>query len=309
MQGTSPEAKMIFLRNNFFKIPEIFRLSYICRMFLQEKPLRVAIIDMYNGEPSQGMRCIREILNQYGEYNKIDLDFEEFDIRRKLEIPDTSYAIYICTGGPGNPVSSEGSEWDNQYFSLIRQLEAINQSDSPEKKYVFFICHSFQLICRYYAIGKISLRKSPSFGVFPMHKTSDGEQEEFFKGLPNPFYAVDSRRWQVTEPDKKQLEHTGAKILAIEKERPHVPLERALMAVRFSDYFFGTQFHPEADPVGMTIYLEEEEKKKEVIKDLGDEKYLRMLEQLHDPDKIMLTQNLILPAFLDHAVSSLQEAE
>lgn len=280
-------------------------LSYICGMFLKDDTFRVAIIDMYNGEPSQGMRCIREILNQYGDYNKIALNFKEFDIRKKLEIPDTSYSVYISTGGPGNPVSSEGSEWDNKYFSLIRQLEEINRSDSEEKKYVFFICHSFQLICRYYAIGKISLRKSPSFGVFPMHKTSDGEQEEFFKGLPDPFYAVDSRRWQVTEPDKGQLERTGAKILALEKERPHIPLERALMAIRFSDYFFGTQFHPEADPVGMTVYLQEEEKKKEVIKDLGEEKYLSMLEQLHDPDKIMLTQNLLLPAFLDHAVNRL----
>ncbi|MGH2642457.1 MAG: GMP synthase, partial [Chitinophagaceae bacterium] len=194
-------------------------------MFLQEETLRVAIIDMYNGEPNQGMRCIREILNQYAEYNKIALEFKEFDVRRKLEIPDTSFPIYISTGGPGDPLSSKGLEWDNKYFSLIRQLEEINHSDSPDKKHVFFICHSFQLICRHYSIGKISLRKSPSFGVFPMHKTTDGEQEEFFKGLSNPFYAVDSRHWQVTAPDQKQLEKSGAKILALEKERPHVPLD------------------------------------------------------------------------------------
>lgn len=278
-------------------------------MILQGDTLRVAIIDMYNGEANQGMRCIREILNQYGEYNKIPLEFEEFDIRTKSEIPDTSFSIYISTGGPGDPLSSEGSEWDCKYFSLIRQLEKINYSDSPDKKYVFFICHSFQLICRYYSIGKISLRKSPSFGVFPIQKTSDGEEEELFKDLPNPFYAVDSRRWQVTEPDRAQIERIGAKILSLEKERPYVPLERALMAIRFSEYFFGTQFHPEADPVGMTVYLTEEKKKKEVIGDMGEEKYLRMLDQLHDPDKIMLTQNMILPAFLDHAAGKLQETE
>ncbi|TAN15686.1 MAG: GMP synthase [Chitinophagaceae bacterium] len=278
-------------------------------MDLQEDKLRVAVIDMYNGEPGQGMRCIREILNQYGEFNKISLEFEEFDIRKKLELPDTSFSIYISTGGPGDPLHSEGSEWDNRYFSLISELEEINNSNFSEKKYVFFICHSFQLICRYYSIGKISLRKSPSFGVFPIHKTPAGEEEEFFKDIPNPFYAVDSRHWQVTEPDHAQLERKGAKILALEKERPHVPLERALMAIRFSDYFFGTQFHPEADPVGMTVYLEEEEKKKQVIKDLGEEKYQRMLRQLHDPDKIMLTQNVVLPAFLDQATGRLKEAE
>jgi imidazoleglycerol phosphate synthase glutamine amidotransferase subunit HisH len=32
-------------------------------------------------------------------------------------------------------------------------------------------------------------------------------------------------------------------------KRDHVQYERAIMAVRFTDYFVGTQFHPEADPV------------------------------------------------------------
>ena len=39
----------------------------------------------------------------------------------------------------------------------------------------------------------------------------------------------------------------GAKILCIEKERPHVPYERAVMGIRFNEYMIGTQFHPEAD--------------------------------------------------------------
>ncbi|MEI9933338.1 MAG: hypothetical protein WDM71_00415 [Ferruginibacter sp.] len=40
--------------------------------------------------------------------------------------------------------------------------------------------------------------------------------------------------------------------MAIEKERPHVALPRAIMAVRFNDYMIGFQFHPEADAVGMS---------------------------------------------------------
>lgn len=276
-------------------------------MLLKDETLRIAVLDLYDGEPNQGMRCIREILNQYGEYNRISLEFDEYDVRKKSEIADTSYPIYISTSGPGNPLSSEGLGWDNSYFSLIKRLEDINCSDKKDKKYVFFICHSFQLMCRYYSIGKISLRKSPSFGVFPVHKTPDGLEDEIFRGLPDPFYAVDSRKWQVTEPDKKQLAATRAKVLALERERPYAPLQRALMAVRFSKYFWGTQFHPETDPVGMAIYLEEE-KKREVIAESGEEGYQKMLNQLHDPDKIMLTQNLVLPAFLDYAAGRLQEA-
>ena len=40
----------------------------------------------------------------------------------------------------------------------------------------------------------------------------------------------------------------------------------------------------------------------------GIKKYNRMLEQLDDPDKITLTQNTVIPNFLDQAVLSLQES-
>ena len=53
----------------------------------------------------------------------------------------------------------------------------------------------------------------------------------------------------------------GASILCIEKSRPHVPYERAIMAMRFNEYMIGTQFHPEADAAGMSIHLQTEEKR------------------------------------------------
>jgi GMP synthase-like glutamine amidotransferase len=277
-------------------------------MNAQNKQLRVAVLDLYNGEPNQGMGCIRDILKEYAGDNDLALQCDEFDVRQKLEIADTSYEIYISTGGPGSPLDTEGSAWEKLYFSLIRQLEDVNSGNTKKKKHVFFICHSFQLMCRYYALGNICKRKSPSYGVFPVHKTEEGRGEPLLLGLPDIFYAVDSREWQVIAPDKKQLAAVGGSLLALEKERPHVPLGRALMAIRFSPYFIGTQFHPEADPVGMNSYLQKEEKKKQVIKDLGEAKYNNMLEQLHDPDKIMLTQKIILPTFLDHALQCLQEA-
>jgi hypothetical protein len=34
------------------------------------------------------------------------------------------------------------------------------------------------------------------------------------------------------------------------------------MAVRFTDYFVGTQFHPEADPVSFVSHLRNKEAKK-----------------------------------------------
>jgi len=99
----------------------------------------------------------------------------------------------------------------------------------------------------------------------------------------------------------------GAKILSIEKNRPHVPYERAIMSIRFNEYVIGTQFHPEADAIGMSMYLQRDDKKKNVIDNHGEEKWKSMLEQLQDPDKIMYTYKHILPNFLNQAVGELVE--
>lgn len=275
-----------------------------------KKAIRVAILDMYEGFANQGMRCIREILNQFGEANNLDLSWDEFDVRLQKQVPDLSYDIYISSGGPGSPLESEGSEWEKVYFSWLNKVESWNASPAHvQKKQVFFICHSFQLVCRHYNIARVSKRKSTAFGIFPMHLLSEGKTETIFNGLKDPFYSVDSRDYQVVEPNHNKLRQMGASILAIEKERPHVPLERAVMAIRFNDCMIGTQFHPEADAIGMSLHLQTEEKKKTVIDNYGLEKWQSMIDHLNDPEKIMWTYAHILPNFLFTAVEALQPVE
>jgi hypothetical protein len=75
------------------------------------------------------------------------------------------------------------------------------------------------------------------------------------------------------------------------------------MAIRFSPFIIGTQFHPEADAIGMSMYLQLEEKKKTVIANHGYEKWVTMIEHLNDPDKILWTYSHILPNFLDLSVN------
>jgi homoserine O-succinyltransferase/O-acetyltransferase len=60
----------------------------------------------------------------------------------------------------------------------------------------------------------------------------------------------------------------------------------------------GMQFHPEADANGMQMYLLREDKKEHVILKHGEKKYWEMLDHLRDPDKIMLTYNMVVPRFL-----------
>lgn len=276
----------------------------------EKRSIRIAILDMYEGHANQGMRCIREIINQFVETNQIDLSWDEFDVRLKNDVPDLSYDIYISSGGPGSPLESEGSEWEKVYFGWLKKVEEWNNNPNHvQKKKVFFICHSFQLICRHYNIATVSKRKSTAFGIFPMHLLQEGKNEMIFDGLKDPFYSVDSRDYQVIEPKHNKLRQMGASILAIEKDRPHVPLERAIMAIRFNENMIGTQFHPEADAIGMSLHLQTAEKKKTVIESHGIEKWQSMITHLNDPEKIMWTYAHILPNFLFHAVESLQPVE
>lgn len=272
-----------------------------------DNKITIAILDLYEGQANQGMRCIREIINTWAESNQYNVQFDEFDVRLKLEVPDTSYDIYISTGGPGSPLDTIGSAWEEKYFGWLQSVENWNKLNS-NPKHVFFICHSFQLACRYYEIGNVCKRKSTAFGVFPIHQLEDGKDEIVFEGLKEPFYGVDSRDYQVIEPNYTRIRQMGAKILAIEKNRPHVPYERAIMAVRFNDYFIGTQFHPEADAMGMSMYLQREDKKETVIANHGEAKWKSMLENLSDPEKILWTYSCILPNFLNHAVGEMIEA-
>ena len=259
---------------------------------------------MYDGAPNQGMRNILNIVKEY----PLPLNWDIFDVRGKNELPDTSYDIYLSTGGPGSPLEGDGV-WDKNYFRLIDTLWQMNREGIARKKYAFFICHSFQMVCGHFKLGKLTRRKSTSFGVLPVHKTAQGQEDALLQGLADPFYVVDSRDWQVVQPNRKGFEKMGAAILSLEKIRDHVRYERAIMAVRFSEEFVGTQFHPEADPRGMSLYLQDPLKKQQIYATYGEQKYIDMVMHLEDPEKITLTHRQILPSFLDSAIQALQAVE
>lgn len=265
-----------------------------------QEPLKIAILDLYNNVPNEGMRCIIKLIDEFRETEQINIETTIFNVRANNEIPDLSFDIYFSSGGPGSPLESTEA-WETPYFEFIDSVFEYNKYEESAKKYMFLICHSFQLVSRHLGIGKITKRKSTAFGVFPVNQIDKNIKEELFEGLPEPFYVVDSRDYQLVSPNQKRIKELGITVLRMEKERPHVNLERAIMAIRFSDEVFGTQFHPEADGIGMLNYLSGEEKKKVVIKTHGLEKYNDMIDKLDDPDKILLTESIIIPKFLKKA--------
>ena len=268
------------------------------------KEIKIALLDMNNNHTNQGMRNIKEISQTFKEHTGDNVSIEVFDVRYKNELPEVEdFDIFISSGGPGNP-HREGHEWEDQFAAFLDKIWEHNRN-SAHKKHLFLVCHSFQLASIHWNIGNICKRKSYSFGVMPIHKTYQGEDDFLLKNLPEPFYAVDSRSYQFIEPNLKKMEEMGMKIMALEKVRPHIHLDRAVMAVRFSDEIFGTQFHPEADPKGMTENLKDDKNRDAMIESYGMEKYLETLDRMDDPDKILLTQSQILPRFLQHAAEQI----
>ena len=271
---------------------------------MSNKIIKIALLDMYNGEPNQGMRCIIDIVNRF---NPV-VGFEIFDVRGKCHLPEIKkFDIYISTGGPGNPLIGDG-DWDVKYYEFIDSLNKWNMENAV-KKHVLFICHSFQMACLHFGLATITKRNDTSFGVMTMHKTKEGQTDSLFEGLADPFYAIDSRDYQVVQPKLSIFAKKGAKIISLEKIRDHVQYERAIMAVRFTDYFVGTQFHPEADPISFVAHMRNKVAKEKIKKMKGKKKFRNMLEDLLDDDKIYRTNETLIPNFLRTAINDLMKTK
>lgn len=264
---------------------------------------------MYDGVANEGMRCIKKIITGFGESESINIEYQIFDVRKKLETPGLDYDAYISTGGPGNP-APVGEVWERKFFYFLDSLLQFNANrNNRTKKHLFLICHSFQMACIHWQLAGVSKRRKTSFGTFPVHKTPLGRKDPLLNLLNDPFWIVDSRDFQVTQPNQYILDQMGAKVLCLEKIRPHVPLERAIMAMRFSNEIVGTQFHPEADAEGMLRYFLQEDKRVSIIANHGKQKYDDMITNLNDADKIMMTESVIIPTFLRNAFYKSQANE
>ncbi len=267
--------------------------------------IKIAVIDLYNNEKNEGIRCIKEIVSEVKESNPNKINYNVFETRYKDEIPGEDYDIFISSGGPGSPFEGEGTRWEKDYFNLLDDIWNFNQSQNEKKKYIFFICHSFQMMSRFFDLGRVSKREKKSFGVLPFSKTLTGKDDNLLHPLPDPFYAADIRQWQVTEPNNKIINDIGAEILSYEIPLVENKNEKAMTAIRISNEIIGTQFHPEADPESMLYHFRQDERKQQVVEQFGIEKYNEMIGWLNDDEKIKLTRKTVLPGFLNNAIAEL----
>jgi GMP synthase-like glutamine amidotransferase len=273
---------------------------------MEKSEIKIAIIDLYNNEKNEGMRCIKEIVADSNKYNSTEIKYDVYESRYKGDVPGLDYDIFISSGGPGSPFDGDGQEWEKKYFNFIDEVWNYNQSSNDRKKYIFFICHSFQMMGRFFKFGEVAKRKQESFGLFPFEKTKEGINDILLSNLPDPFYGADFRKFQVINPDEKKISELGAEVLAFEHETSENG-HPALMAVRISKEIAGTQFHPEADPESMIYHFSQAARKKHIIEKYSEEKYNGMIDLLDQPDKIKLTRRTVLPNFLKEAIKNLNE--
>ena len=106
---------------------------------------------------------------------------------------------------------------------------------------------------------------------------------------------------------EKSIRQMGSSIIALEKIRDHVQYERAIMGIRFSKEFVGVQFHPEADPLSFLAHLKNKDFREKIIAMKGKVKYMKMLENLVEEDKIYKTNETIIPNFLRIAINDLMK--
>lgn len=278
-----------------------------------DQSIKVAVLDLNNGETNLGLAAINAILQRFsGKFANVHFDCEVFDVRQQSAVPNLDFDVYVSSGGPGSPYDGAGSEWERDYFSLIDGIWNHNQQCSvlgQSPKHMLFICHSYQIMVRHFRVAEVTERHSPSFGVFPVHLEGAGFEDPLFAGLDDPFYAADFRHWQVVQPDVSRLSDLGAEVLALEKIRPDVDLERATMAIRISPEMVGVQFHPEADPVGMLYHFEQPQRLRKLVEDHGYKKYSRIIKRLDDPQYLARTYAAVIPNFLHDAVGVLRGDE
>ncbi len=271
-------------------------------------PVKIAVFDLNNGTPNQGIQAIRKVLTQCdGRFYRQPLTFDVFETRLKDTVPGLAYDVYVSSGGPGSPYDGEGLRWERRYFEWLDAVWNYNQRhEEVSRKHVLFICHSFQLMCRFFKVAEVVERRSESFGIFPVHMTEAGRTDPLFERLPDPFYAADFRHWQTLQPDGPRMDALGAEVLALEKIRKHVPLERAIMAMRLSPELIGVQFHPEADPKGMRHHFARPERMEHIVGKHSEPKYWRIMRRLCDTSYLTRTHDAVIPNFLRGAVEALR---
>ena len=84
--------------------------------------VRIAILDINNNFPNQGLANINQIFKNFKNTNTEQISLEVFDVRYKNEMQNIEdFDIFIASGGPGNP-HKEGFAREMPFANLLNGI-------------------------------------------------------------------------------------------------------------------------------------------------------------------------------------------
>ncbi len=148
----------------------------------ERSKIDVALLDMNHSWPNVGHDSLVHVVLEAAEELRAELVAAglkvrvlSFDVRRRLQIPESPngrFRLYIGTGGPGHldPRENDGQKsysqgiaesvaWEGPLFHLFDAIFA------DENAALVAVCHSFGLVCRWSGIARPELRGEKSSGM------------------------------------------------------------------------------------------------------------------------------------------------
>ncbi len=270
--------------------------------------LQLCLIDMNNGHANQAMRCFRLLLDDFASHvtranPHLEVRLEIIEPRNRQELPPRA-DLYLSTGGPGSPYEHDGESWLGDMHRFYDKLVNDAIRLGPAAPSLFGVCYTFELLVRYFKVSAMTSRHERKFGVMPVYMTDEGQRHPLTHHFGDRLFAFEHRNWEAVDVDRAQLARLGGAVLARES-RDGTSKGRAVLAFDFAPGVEGTQFHPEADRLGVVNWLSKREQAESFVQAYGYTTYERMIKTLDNPQRLARTFSLLIPGWLTRKFNAL----
>ncbi len=266
------------------------------------RPLRLCIVDMNNGHVNQAMRCLRGLAATFFErvqrHNPgVFCEVVEASPRDTNTPIPTDCDLYLSSGGPGSPFDGEGEPWTLDFARLLDGVVESAVQGGAERRALFAICYSFELVVHHYRLADVVPRADRKFGVMPIYTTPVGQQHPLLSPFGDRLFAFEHRNWEAVNLDERRLGSLGGQLLARES-RDGISKGRAILGLQVAPGVEAVQFHPEADRAGVMSWLARPEQAAAFKATYGEVTYHAMLRTLDDRRRLARTYALVIPGWL-----------
>lgn len=267
-----------------------------------QRPLRVCIVDMNNAHVNQAMRCLRGIVGHFFDRVRetnpgLQCELSEVSPRDTNHPVPRDRDLYLSSGGPGSPFDGDGSLWTEDYSRFLDGLVDSAERGGAERRAIFAICYSFEMVVRHFQLAAIAPRTDRKFGVMPIYTTPAGQRHPLLEPFGDRLFAFEHRNWEAVDLDERKLSSLGGSVLALES-RDGFSKGRAILGLDAAPGVEAVQFHPEADRPGVMNWVSRPEQAAAFRAAYGEVTYQAMLRTLDDPRRLARTYALVIPGWM-----------